>query len=106
MKNLKIEDILKVTNGELIVGDLEFECNNYSKDTRTIKENDVYIGIKGERFDGNIFWETALEKGASTVIVQNVDFTNENKEKWKKDFHSLRNSVPQWKLVSLSNLTN
>ena len=83
MKNLKIEDILKVTNGELIVGDLEFECNNYSKDTRTIKENDVYIGIKGERFDGNIFWETALEKGASTVIVQNVDFTNENKEKWK-----------------------
>ena len=38
MKNLKIEDILKVTNGELIVGDLEFECNNYSKDTRTINK--------------------------------------------------------------------
>ena len=50
MKNLKIEDILKVTNGELIVGDLEFECNNYSTDTRTIKENDVYI-VKGDQIE-------------------------------------------------------
>ena len=90
MKNLKIKDILKATNGELIVGDLEFECKNYSKDTRTIKENDVYTGIKGERFDGNIFWETALENGASTVIVQNVDFTTENKEKWKNNWMCYR----------------
>ena len=75
MKNLKIKDILKVTNGELIVGNEEYECIDYSKDTRTIKKDDCYIGIKGEKFDGNLFWEKALENGASTVIVENVDFS-------------------------------
>ena len=46
--NLKIEDILKCTDGKLIIGDINKECKNYSRDTRTIKEGDTYIGIKGE----------------------------------------------------------
>lgn len=82
MKDLTIKNILEVTKGELVVGNEEDICKSYSKDTRTIKNGDCYIGIKGESFDGNLFWEKALENGASTVIVQNVDFTNENKEKW------------------------
>ena len=53
--NLKIKDILKCTNGKLIIGDTEKECKNYSKDTRTIKKGDTYIGIKGEKFDGSSF---------------------------------------------------
>ena len=82
MKDLTVENILEVTKGELIVGNKKDICKSYSKDTRTIKEGDCYIGIKGESFDGNLFWEKALENGASTVIVQNVDFTTQNKEKW------------------------
>ena len=82
MKDLSVKNILDVTDGELITGKEDDICKSYSKDTRTIKDGDCYIGIKGENFDGNLFWETALEKGASTVIVQNVDFTSENKEKW------------------------
>ena len=82
MKDLSIKNILDVTNGELITGKEDNICKSYSKDTRTIKMGDCYIGIKGENFDGNLFWEKALENGASTVIVQNVDFTSENKEKW------------------------
>ena len=64
MKNLKIKDIVKATKGELIVGNKEAICKKYSKDTRTIKSGDCYIGIKGESFDGNLFWEKALENGA------------------------------------------
>ena len=56
--NLKIKDILKCTNGKLIIGDTEKECTNYSKDTRTIKKGDTYIGIKGEKFDGSSFGKT------------------------------------------------
>ena len=82
MKDLSVKNILDVTDGELITGKEDDICKSYSKDTRTIKDGDCYIGIKGENFDGNLFWETALEKGASIVIVQNVDFTSENKEKW------------------------
>lgn len=82
MKDLSVKKILEITKGELIVGKKTDICKSYSKDTRTIKTGDCYIGIKGENFDGNLLWEEALEKGASTVIVQNVDFTSENKKKW------------------------
>ena len=68
--NLKIKDILKCTNGKLIIGDTEKECKNYSKDTRTIKKGDTYIGIKGEKFDGSSFWKDALNNGA--VIINNI----------------------------------
>ena len=82
MKDLSVKNILDVTNGELITGKEDYVCKSYSKDTRTIKEGDCYIGIKGETFDGSKFWEQALENGASTVIVQNVDISSEDKEKW------------------------
>ena len=82
MKDLSIKNILEVTNGELVVGNEEYVCKSYSKDTRTIKDGDCYIGIKGENFDGSKFWEQALENGASTVIVQNVDIESEKLKKW------------------------
>ena len=63
MKNVTVEEIAKITYGELVIGNKELICENFSKDTRLIKENDTYIGIKGENFDGNIFWKEALEKG-------------------------------------------
>ena len=82
MKDLTIKNILEVTKGKLLVGNEEYICRNYSKDTRIIKKEDCYIGIKGENFDGNIFWEKALENGASTVIVQNVEIEAEKLKKW------------------------
>lgn len=79
MKNLKVEDIIRETNGTLITGNMQYECKKYSKDTRSIEPEDCYIGIKGATFDGNKFWKQALENGASTVIVENIDFTEEDK---------------------------
>ena len=83
MKNITVKDILKVTNGELIIGNKELECENFSKDTRELQKADTYIGIKGENFDGNKFWQQALEKGASCVIVENVKLTENEKIRWK-----------------------
>lgn len=73
MKNLTIKEIIEVTKGELIQGDINLICRNFSKDTRTIKKGDTYIGIKGEKYDGNQFWKQALEKGAECVIVSEVE---------------------------------
>ena len=77
MKNLKVEDILKVTNGKLIIGNEKLECENFSKDTRSIQKGDTYIAIKGEKFDGNIFWKEAFKNGADCIIIQDIEFSNE-----------------------------
>ena len=40
-----------------------------STDTRTLKEGEVFIALRGENFDGHHFVESAIEVGASALIV-------------------------------------
>lgn len=79
---MKVKDILKVTNGKLLAGNENIECENFSKDTRTINEGDIYIGIKGEKFDGSKLWDEALEKGAKAVIVENIEIEKDKLQKY------------------------
>lgn len=71
---MKIKEILKVTNGKLVIGNENEEVENFCKDTRTLKLGDTYIGIKGANFDGNLLWKEAIDAGAKTVIVQGINF--------------------------------
>ena len=80
---MKIKDILKVTNGKMLIGDENLVCDSFSKDTRTIQNGDIYIGIKGENFDGNKFWKQALDNGAVGVIIQDVEVSTEELENYK-----------------------
>ena len=84
MKDIMVKDILKVTGGKLIIGDENKVCNNFSRDTRNIKKGDTYIGLKGENFDGSLFWREAFEKGADAVIIQGENLENENVGEWKE----------------------
>ena len=52
-KIVTVNKILEVCDGELIIGNKELEVNSYSKDSREIKLGDMYLGIKGERVNGN-----------------------------------------------------
>lgn len=83
MENLTVEDIVRESNGKLILGDKKFICRNFSKDTRIIEEGDIYIAIKGEKFDGNKFWREALEKGAVGVIIDKNNCTDDDKRKFE-----------------------
>ncbi len=64
---IRIEEIAKITNAEILSAPenlLDKNITNFSTDTRTIKENDFYIPLKGERFDGEKFIDKAIENGA------------------------------------------
>ena len=79
---MKVKDILNITKGQLIIGNENLECENFSKDTRTIQSGDIYIGIKGEKFDGSQFWKQALYNGAEGVIIENIEITQQELEKY------------------------
>ena len=68
---ITVRDIINVCNGVLIQGNDELECKNFTKDTRTINVGDIYVGIKGEVYDGNTFYMEAFNKGASACILDN-----------------------------------
>lgn len=48
-------------------GDLKI--NNISTDTRTIKQGDLFVALKGENFDGNNFVNKAIKNGAVCAII-------------------------------------
>ena len=78
-KQIRVKDILKVTNGKLIYGNESEVCENFSKDTRNIKIGDTFVGIKGESFDGSNAYKEALELGAKGCIInENVVENIEN----------------------------
>ena len=83
MKNIKVKDIINITKGILIQGNPNLKCIEFSKDTRIIKGGEIYIGIKGENFDGNKFWKDALNQGAEAVIVQDIKFNKKELEEFK-----------------------
>lgn len=81
--DIRIRDIIKICNGKLVVGNEETILENFSKDTRTIEKDDVYIGIKGDNFDGNEFYQQAFDKGAKACILQKIKINNDIKNKYK-----------------------
>ena len=69
MKEILVKDIIEVCEGKLLYGNENIVCNNFSKDTREIETGDTYIAIKGENFNGNLFYEEALKKKATVCIL-------------------------------------
>ena len=53
---------------------LFLKCSSVSIDTRKIESNSLFVAIKGERFDANTFAMTALESGASFVIIDDKSY--------------------------------
>lgn len=66
---MKIKEILKITNGKLICGDEDLDIQNFEKDTRIIQKGDMYVAIKGEKFDGNDFYKDAINKGEVACLM-------------------------------------
>lgn len=49
--------------------DKYIKISQISINTRTMKNGEAYLAIKGDTFDGNSFIDSAIEKGASVIIT-------------------------------------
>ena len=86
MKDILVKDIIRICKGKLICGNENEICEDFSKDTRQINEGDIYLGIKGERFNGSTFYREALEKGAKGCILQDIEISKEDIDTYKDKF--------------------
>lgn len=55
---------------------LFYECSEVSTDSRKIKNDVLYISLKGDNFNGNTFAEQAIAKGAKYAIVDEKQYAN------------------------------
>lgn len=83
MQDLLMKNVLQITGGELITGKDDIVCDDFSKDSRTINEGEIFVGIQKETFNGNLFWKEALNKGAKAVIVEGIDFDEKEIKQYK-----------------------
>ena len=52
--------------------DIFLHSAGVNTDTRTIRENQLFVALKGENFDGNAFALQALEQGACCAVVNDT----------------------------------
>ncbi len=94
MKDIKVKDFINNTDSKLLSGSEEEILSNFKKDTREIQKGDTYVGIKGEKVDGNTLYEEALKNGARACIIENIDISKDVLEKYKdKAIIKVENSI-------------
>jgi len=64
-----LREIIKAVNGRLLFGDPQSIIKGVSIDSRTIKSGELFIAIKGNRFDGHNFIQEAIQRGAKGIVV-------------------------------------
>jgi UDP-N-acetylmuramoyl-tripeptide--D-alanyl-D-alanine ligase len=66
---LTIEEVLKATGGKLLQGKENAFFQGVSTDSRTITEGELFVALKGPRFDGHHYALEALKKKAGGVLI-------------------------------------
>jgi UDP-N-acetylmuramoyl-tripeptide--D-alanyl-D-alanine ligase len=65
-----VEEIIKVVKGSRVKGQGSRRIIGISTDSRTIKPGELFITLKGEKFDGRKFIPDVLKKGALVLEVK------------------------------------
>lgn len=68
MDPLPLSEIARMTGALLAAGDPSVVTSRVCKDTREIRLGDLYVALRGERFDGNAFLPEAAAKGAVAAL--------------------------------------
>ncbi len=63
-------ELANVIPGVDIVGNKDITWQYISIDSRTIKKGELFIALKGERYDGHNFIREACQKGAAAVMME------------------------------------
>jgi UDP-N-acetylmuramoyl-tripeptide--D-alanyl-D-alanine ligase len=65
--------VAKSVGGTLRSGDPELPVGDVLTDSRSLRAGDLFVALKGPRFDGHTFVDEVLERGAAGAVVENAD---------------------------------
>tara|TARA_Y100000022_G_scaffold39385_1_gene32418 strand:- start:2242 stop:3615 length:1374 start_codon:yes stop_codon:yes gene_type:complete len=77
-----LSEIAECVNGKLYGNDKI--VSNFSIDSRTIRQDDVFFCIKGERYDGHDFIKDSLKKASCIVTAKDIKDINLDKKSYIK----------------------
>ena len=68
--SLTAAEIVRATGGRLQQGAADVDIAGIAIDSRTIGPGELFVAIRGERFDGHDFVDAAIARGARGVMVE------------------------------------
>ncbi len=66
---LTVSEIAGITGGQLLCGDPGTIIDNIQYDSRAVRENTLFVPIKGARVDAHMFIDECLKKAAATLTM-------------------------------------
>src|SRR5256886_4984820 len=66
---LTAEWVAAAMSGAIVAGDRRRAFTGVSIDTRTLNRGDLFVAIRGDRFDGADFAQAAIDAGATGVVM-------------------------------------
>src|SRR6266571_4507960 len=75
MATFTVQEIVRATQGALVVGDLGVPVTGVSIDSRTLGVGEAFFAIVGHRLDGHDFIADAASRGAACVPFVLVEET-------------------------------
>ena len=69
---MKLQDILYKVNVDKLIGTNDLEISNIQFDSRKVKQSALFVAVKGVIDDGHKYIASAIENGASTIIVEDI----------------------------------
>jgi len=88
-----VKDVLVSTRGRLLSGNENDILRGISTDTRRIKGGELFLAIKGHRFDGHNFILDAISRGAGGLLVQDGCIINSKFKMGDVSFVSVPDSI-------------
>jgi UDP-N-acetylmuramoyl-L-alanyl-D-glutamate--2,6-diaminopimelate ligase len=73
---LKLQKLIEDLDYINISGDLEKQISGIENNSKNVKENFLFIAIKGFKLDGHDFISDALSRGSKVIVVENNNFYN------------------------------
>lgn len=67
---MKLRNILSGITGIKAKGDVDMDITKITSDSRDVKNGSLFIAIKGFETDGHKYIESAIENGATAVMIQ------------------------------------
>ncbi|MDP0490650.1 MAG: UDP-N-acetylmuramoyl-tripeptide--D-alanyl-D-alanine ligase [Verrucomicrobiota bacterium JB023] len=75
MKGVDLKTIAAAVGGSLPFGGDDRVVSGVCTDNRKVAGGELFVALKGERFDAHAFAQSALEAGAAGVFVENTECT-------------------------------
>ena len=69
---ITVKDVVENTSCKLLIGNLDEEIEECFIDSKKIKENGCFIGIKGCHTDGSFYYKEAFKNKASVCILNKI----------------------------------